>query len=587
MSEKIEAEASDDSNRRDSSSEGETKAADVPKPTVEKQDGSVEENANETEEERVDVVENEDENAARVAAKPEKAKSDDENEETERPGDDVSNGGGDDDEPSRRDALEPRLDENRPEEKNAASPVADSDSKPSEGRDTRSPSDHDEQPTATSQSGDGKFQLEDPVPAAELKPEDYINGVVFKAKYLGSTHLLSTQPASRSVRMTQAHEAVSQVKDPDGESQPKTDILLFVSTKRIAVFHGNDQILLMDHPLKAISYIADIGNSLVLMARRRSTGSVGSTSLSVPSTPVTPSTLSQQTFPAPESTSSESAETAETAETEAQSAENGSAESPPSPVRRVRIVCHVFESSASNGISRAIGKAFDIAYHNFLDSHGIQEEGLAVSEYADVLSVQKISTEDLKVLSDKSAVKEVIVTKQKGEILGVVLLESGWGSMVPTVVIAHMAKAGPLARTGRLNVGDQILSLNGTSLVGLPLGKCTEIVKACRNLPNVSLKVVSCPAVTQVTVFRPDLKYQLGFSVQGTTVCSILRGGIAERGGIRVGHQIIDINGISTVDASHQKIVEILSAAVGEISMKTMPGLMYRLLTGQETPQYI
>ena len=151
MSEKIEAEASDDSNRRDSSSEGETKAADVPKPTVEKQDGSVEENANETEEERVDVVENEDENAARVAAKPEKAKSDDENEETERPGDDVSNGGGDDDEPSRRDALEPRLDENRPEEKNAASPVADSDSKPSEGRDTRSPSDHDEQPTATSQ----------------------------------------------------------------------------------------------------------------------------------------------------------------------------------------------------------------------------------------------------------------------------------------------------------------------------------------------------------------------------------------------------------------------------------------------------
>ncbi|XP_065832177.1 amyloid-beta A4 precursor protein-binding family A member 1-like isoform X2 [Oscarella lobularis] len=444
MSEKIEAETSDDSNRRDSLSEGETKAADVPKATVEKQDGSVEENANETEEERVDVVENEDENAARVAAKPEKAKSDDENEETERPGDDVSNGGGDDDEPSRRDALEPRLDENRPEEKNAASSVADSDSKPSEGRDTRSPSDHDEQPTATSQSGDGKFQLEDPVPAAELKPEDYINGVVFKAKYL---HLLSTQPASRSVRMTQAHEAVSQ--DPDGESQPKTDILLFVSTKRIAVFHGNDQILLMDHPLKAISYIAGIGNSLVLMARRQSTGSVGSTSSSVPSTPVTPSTLSQQTFPVAKSTSSES---------EVQSAENGSAESPPSPVRRVRIVCHVFESSASNGISRAIGKAFDIAYHNFLDSHGIQEEGLAVSENADVLSVQKISTEDLKVLSDKSAVKE-IGYRYEAEGGDARLRVAGIGLGFHGTD-CHMAKAGPLARTGRLNVGDQILSLN-------------------------------------------------------------------------------------------------------------------------------
>lgn len=58
-------------------------------------------------------------------------------------------------------------------------------------------------------------------------------------------------------------------------------------------------------------------------------------------------------------------------------------------------------------------------------------------------------------------------------------MESGWGSMVPTAVIAHMAKNGPAARTSRLNIGDQITCVNGLSLVGLSLDRCTEIVKVC------------------------------------------------------------------------------------------------------------
>ena len=59
------------------------------------------------------------------------------------------------------------------------------------------------------------------------------------------------------------------------------------------------------------------------------------------------------------------------------------------------------------------------------------------------------------------------------------LMESGWGSMVPTAVIAHMAKNGPAAKTSCLNIGDQITSLNGHSLVGLSLERCSNIVKVC------------------------------------------------------------------------------------------------------------
>jgi hypothetical protein len=40
----------------------------------------------------------------------------------------------------------------------------------------------------------------------------------------------------------------------------------------------------------------------------------------------------------------------------------------------------------------------------------------------------------------------VIVPKGKNESLGLVIVESGWGSMLPTVVIANMMPAGPAAR---------------------------------------------------------------------------------------------------------------------------------------------
>lgn len=69
--------------------------------------------------------------------------------------------------------------------------------------------------------------------------------------------------------------------------------------------------------------------------------------------------------------------------------------------------------------------------------------------------------------------------KHKGEILGVVVVESGWGSILPTVILANMMNGGPAARSGKLSIGDQIMSINGTSLVGLPLATCQGIIKVC------------------------------------------------------------------------------------------------------------
>ncbi|XP_063782307.1 amyloid-beta A4 precursor protein-binding family A member 2 isoform X2 [Pseudophryne corroboree] len=376
------------------------------------------------------------------------------------------------------------------------------------------------------------------------EPEDLIDGIIFAANFLGSTQLLSERNPSKNIRMMQAQEAVSRVKNSEGDSQTLTEVDLFISTQRIKVLNADTQETMMDHALRTISYIADIGNIVVLMARRRM----------------------------PRSASQDCIETTP-----------GTQEGK----KQYKMICHVFESEDAQLIAQSIGQAFSVAYQEFLRANGINPEDLSQKEYSDIINTQEMYNDDLIHFSNSENCKELQVEKLKGEILGVVIVESGWGSILPTVILANMMNGGPAARSGKLSIGDQIMSINGTSLVGLPLATCQGIIKGLKNQTQLKLNIVSCPPVTTVLIKRPDLKYQLGFSVQNGIICSLMRGGIAERGGVRVGHRIIEINGQSVVATAHEKIVQALSNSVGEIHMKTMPAAMFRLLTGQETPLYI
>lgn len=44
------------------------------------------------------------------------------------------------------------------------------------------------------------------------------------------------------------------------------------------------------------------------------------------------------------------------------------------------------------------------------------------------------------------------------------------------------------------------------------------LLKGLKNQVMVKMNIVSCPPVTTVLIKRPDLKYQLGFSVQNGIV---------------------------------------------------------------------
>lgn len=183
----------------------------------------------------------------------------------------------------------------------------------------------------------------------------------------------------------------------------------------------------MDHSLRSISYIADIGNLVVLMAKRRA----------IPHT------------------------------------EESSAIK-----KQVKMICHVFESDEAQIVAQSIGQAFQVAYMEYLKANGIEDMSIMKDlDYQEVLNQQEIMGDELGMFAKKECQKEVIIPKAKNEMLGVVIVESGWGSMLPTVVVANMMPTGPAARCGTLNIGDQIISLNGISMVGLPITACQTQIK--------------------------------------------------------------------------------------------------------------
>ncbi|XP_029889546.1 amyloid-beta A4 precursor protein-binding family A member 3 [Aquila chrysaetos chrysaetos] len=366
-------------------------------------------------------------------------------------------------------------------------------------------------------------------------PEDLLDGVIFGAKYLGSTQLVSERNPPTRVRMAQAQEAVDRIKAPEGESQPMTEVDLFVSTQRIKVLTADTQEAMMDHSLQTISYIADIGSLVVLMARRK---------------------LPRRSEVAEEK-------------------------------RLYKMICHVFHSADAQIIAQAIGQAFSVAYQRFLEANSIDPSELSPRQYSRALEDQEQYNAELTHFSRQENCKDVCIRKQKGEILGIAIVESGWGSILPTVVIANLMHGGPAERSGELSIGDRLMSVNRTSLVGLPLTTCQSIIRELKHQTEVTLNIVHCPPVTTAVIRRPDSKYQLGFCVENGVICSLMRGGIAERGGIRVGHRIIEINGQSVVATPHEKIIQILTQAVSEVHIKTMPASTYRLLTGQEQPIFL
>ena len=72
---------------------------------------------------------------------------------------------------------------------------------------------------------------------------------------------------------------------------------------------------------------------------------------------------------------------------------------------------------------------------------------------------------------------QLTLAKHKNELMGMMVMESGYGSAIPACVVVHLSKTGAATRSGLLNVGDHIISINGVNLVGMPRRACIDQIK--------------------------------------------------------------------------------------------------------------
>lgn len=153
----------------------------------------------------------------------------------------------------------------------------------------------------------------------------------------------------------------------------------------------------MDHPLRTISYIADIGNMVVLMARKK----------------MIRSQSAQENLDATDTHHTNPARDDQ---------------------RQYKMICHVFESEdvSAGGfyrvlhrrlsvidrdaalslrqaqlIAQSIGQAFSVAYQEFLRANGIDPEDLSQREYSDLLNTQDMYNDDLIHFSKSENCKDV------------------------------------------------------------------------------------------------------------------------------------------------------------------------------------
>lgn len=80
---------------------------------------------------------------------------------------------------------------------------------------------------------------------------------------------------------------------------------------------------------------------------------------------------------------------------------------------------------------------------------------------------------------------QLTMAKHKNDIMGMMVMESGYGSAIPACVVLHLSKTGSATKSGLLNVGDHILSINGINLVGMPRKACLEQIKVGVSRPTV------------------------------------------------------------------------------------------------------
>ncbi|XP_055937343.1 membrane-associated guanylate kinase, WW and PDZ domain-containing protein 1-like isoform X2 [Argiope bruennichi] len=173
---------------------------------------------------------------------------------------------------------------------------------------------------------------------------------------------------------------------------------------------------------------------------------------------------------------------------------------------------------------------------------------------------------------------DVTVTRNANEGFGFVIISSKSKS---GSTIGRIIEGSPAERCGLLHVGDIILAVNGISIINMSHGEIVNLIKDCGYSVTLTIDEESSNgSLSQKgddvsldqeefyqTVFLQRGTKGFGFSIRGGKefhnmplfVLRIAENGPAQQDGkLKVGDQIIEINGVCTKDMTHAEAIELI-----------------------------
>lgn len=91
---------------------------------------------------------------------------------------------------------------------------------------------------------------------------------------------------------------------------------------------------------------------------------------------------------------------------------------------------------------------------------------------------------------DRNNWKTVIINTHNRSSVGLVVAPANADGVLPGLVVTEIVHGGPAERCGAVHVGDQVMTMNGTSVIGMPFQQAIQLVKDLAQGSEVSLQIV-------------------------------------------------------------------------------------------------
>ncbi|CAH2243352.1 jg21392 [Pararge aegeria aegeria] len=153
-----------------------------------------------------------------------------------------------------------------------------------------------------------------------------------------------------------------------------------------------------------------------------------------------------------------------------------------------------------------------------------------------------------------------------------------FGGKEPGIFVSHIVPGGVAARSGKLRMGDRLIKVNGTELVGATHRDAVQLLLQPGSTLALTVRHDPLPLGFQDLTIVKQERENLGMHIkgglngqrgnpndpndEGVFISKINSGGAARRDGrLKVGMRLLEVNGVSLLGATHNEAVNALRSA--------------------------